>query len=434
MIKNIVIKNYVLIDEISIDFDNGLNVITGETGAGKSILINAIDIVLGGKCSKDVIKTGSEKALIELTLQTNNTQITDILKNNEIDIFGDEIVISREISINSTKYRVNGTLTSQSVIREIRSYLLDIHSQHESYTFIQPKYHIKLLDSYMKSSCSEIMEEYRNKYSEYTLLKSKYEELKTKSENISTQADFIKFQIDEIETAELTEINEDEELKKESLVLENAEKLKELTGKIHWSIAGEENSVFEILSNLKSNLTKAVDLDENLAQEEEKFNDAIELLHDISSDLRNYSQNLDNDTARLNEIQERLFVLDKLKRKYGGTLEEVINTYEQLRNEYDLIENSSEELEKIESAIVQIEYDLKKLAKEISEQRHNYAQVLSSLIVDNLVNLELPKCKFEIDIQEIPLSENGIDNIEFLISTNISDRYQKLHQAEKYQE
>ena len=244
-----------------------------------------------------------------------------------------------------------------------------------------------------------------------------------------SQIDFLKFQIDEIESASIETVNEDEELQKESSILENAEKLKELTGSTSWSLSGDDNSILSALSTIKMNLSKAVQLDNSLNELEEQFIEANELLHDVSSSLRDYSQNMDNDTERLNEIQERLFLLDKLKRKYGGTLEDVLNTYDKLKEEYSHIENSSYEIEKVEQKINQSEYDLKKLAKTISEKRKNYAEVLSALIVDVLTKLELPKCRFEIAVNEIPLCENGIDDVEFMISTNVSEPLRPLEKV-----
>lgn len=429
MLKSISISNYILIDNLNIDFDKSLNVITGETGAGKSILINAIDIVLGGKCSKDVIKTGSDKAIIELTANITNKNAKSILSSNEIEIEDNDIVISREISQTTSKYRINGTLVNQSIIKELRNYILDVHSQHQSYTFIQPKYHIKLLDSYAKSTCGELLNEYSNSYKNYLILKNKYNELKNQSNITDAQIDFLKFQIDEIELASIESINEDEELQKESAILENAEKLKELTGSTSWALSGDDNSILSALSSIKMNLSKAIQLDDSLNTLEEQFIEANELLHDVSSALRDYSQNMDNDTERLNEIQERLFLLDKLKRKYGGTLEDILNTYDKLKEEYSHIENSSSEIEKLEKEINQSEYDLKKLAKIISEKRKNYAEVLSSLIIDVLTKLELPKCRFKIAINEIPLCENGIDNVEFMISTNVSEPLKPLEKV-----
>ena len=421
MLKSISISNYILIDNWTVDFHHGLNVITGETGAGKSILISAIDNVLGGRCSKDVIKTGEEKAVLELTVCSENSDVFDVLRQNEIETVGNEFVISREITQSASKYRIDGMLVNQNVIKDLRAHLLDIHSQHQSYTFLQKKYHIKLLDSYAKTTCSDLLDEYSQKYKSYLDLKKKLVDLQTQSQMTEAQIDFLKFQIDEIEGANVEDINEDEILNKELAVLENAEKLKELTGGAYWALSNDDNSITSGLSNIKMNLSKAVQLDENLKDAEGMLIEANEILRELSSTLRDYSQNMDNDTERLNAIQERLFDLDKLKRKYGGTLEEVLNTYEKLSSEYSVIENSTAEIEKTEQEIVQAEYDLRKLAKNISEKRKNYAQVLSSLIVEVLVKLELPKCRFEIGISEVELCENGIDDVEFLISTNVSE-------------
>ncbi len=425
MLKSISISNYILIDNRQIDFCGGLNVITGETGAGKSILISAIDNVLGGKCNKEVIKTGSDKAVLELTVLTKNQEVFDTLKENEIDV-NEEFVITREITPTTSKYRIDGLLVNQNLIKEIRDKLLDIHSQHQSYTFLQKKYHIKLLDSYANTTCGELLEKYSIDYKNYLGLKSKLVALKNQSDMTEAQIEFLKFQIDEIEGAGVNDIDEDEVLNKELAVLENAEKLKELTGSAYWAISNDDNSILAGLSNIKMNISKAVQLDESLKDIESSLIDANEILHDLSSALRDYSQNMDNDTERLNQIQERLFVLDKLKRKYGGSLEEVLNTYEKLSKEYSQIENSTEEIEKTEKAILQAEYDLKKSAKEISEKRKNYAKVLSSLVEETLVKLELPKCRFEIGVNEIDLCENGIDDVEFMISTNVSEPLKPL--------
>lgn len=425
MIKTVSINNFILIDKLEVEFDSGLNVITGETGAGKSILINAIDIALGAKCSKDVIKTDADKAIIELTVNITNENSIDILRTNEIEFDG-EVVISREITASSSKYRVNGTLVNQNLIKELRDNIIDIHSQHQSYAFLQPKNHIKLLDSYAKNICGALLEEYSLKYNDYKNLKLKLERLKSQSQATDSQIDFLKFQLDEIEKSSIEDIQEDETLKKELAVLENAEKLKELTGSSYWSLSNDDNSILSALAQIRQNLSRAVRLDENLAEIENGFIEANELLIEIAAGLRDYSQSMNNDTGRLNEIQERLFLLDKLKRKYGGSLEEVLNTYARLEEEYSGIENSSAEIEKTEQAIIQSEYELRKLAKSISEQRRNYAQVLSALVEETLTKLELPKCRFEISVTEVLLCENGIDSVEFMISTNVSESLKPL--------
>ena len=428
MLKSISIKNYILIDNLNVEFDSGLNVITGETGAGKSILISAIDAVLGGKCSKEVIKTGTDKAVLELTVLFENSDLLGVLKENEIEV-DKEFVITREITPTTSKYRIDGVLANQNIIKDLRTHLLDVHSQHQSYTFLQKKYHIKLLDSYAKTTCSDLLEKYSSDYKNYLGLKSKLNDLKTKSDMTESQIEFLKFQIDEIEGAGINDINEDENLNKELAVLENAEKLKELTGSAYWSLSNDDNSIMSALSQIKMNLSKAVQLDESLKDAEGSLIEANEILRDLSSILRDYSQNMDNDTERLNQIQERLFLLDKIKRKYGGSLEKVLETFDKLNSEYLAIENSNEEIEKTEQAIVQAEFDLKKLAKNISEKRKNYAKVLSSLVEEILVKLELPKCRFEIGINEVELCENGIDDVEFLISTNVSEPLKPLEKV-----
>jgi len=306
MIKSISVKNYILIDELEVEFDSALNVITGETGAGKSILINAIDIVLGGKASKDVIKTGSDKASIEICVDLINKNALEILKSNEIDVENNEVIISREITNSSSKYRINGVLVNQNLIKELRSYIVDIHSQHQSYTFLQPKHHIKLLDSYAKNTCGDMLDEYSAKYKNYQDLKSKLAKLQAQNQATDSQIEFLKFQIDEIENAGIEDVEEDEKLNKELAVLENAEKLKELTGGSYWTLSNDDNSIINALSQIKMNISKAVTLDENLSDIESSFIESYELLKEVSANLRDYSQGMNNDTERLNEIQERL--------------------------------------------------------------------------------------------------------------------------------
>ena len=426
MIKQLRIKDYILIDELTANFDKGLNVITGETGAGKSILINAIDIAFAPRVSKEVIKHDKEKATIELVIENYKHDLRELFEQNGIDYFGSEIVLTKEITQNGVRSRVNGTLVNQDFIKNLKNYFLDIHSQHQTYAFMQPKYHITLLDNYAKESYGKKLEEYKEKYKEYLDLQNDLENLKNSADMTESQLDFLKFQIDEIETANIQDANEDETLNNELEVLENAEKLKELTGTSYWAINGDDGSILEALGKIKQNVSKAASYDEKLSEIEQNLIDAIESLHEVGSDLRNYSQNLENDTERLNEIQERLFLLDKLKRKYGGTLETVLETYDKLSKELSSIEFSTQNIDELQQKIKCMHSELEQSAKEISEQRHNFAEVLSVLIQDKLTALELPKAKFKISIENKPLSSDGIDNVEFMISTNVSEDLKPL--------
>lgn len=426
MIKQLRIKDYILIDELTANFDNGLNVITGETGAGKSILINAIDIAFAPRVSKDVIKHDKDKAVIELVIENTKHDLTKIFEENGIDNFGKEIVLTREITQNGVRSRVNGTLVNQEFIKQLKSYFLDIHSQHQTYAFMQPKYHINLLDNYAKESYGIKLSEYKDKFKEYQHLQTQLENLKNVSDMTENQIEFLQFQINEIDSAAIQNPTEDEDLNAELEVLENAEKLKELTGTSYWTINGDDGSITEALGKIKQNISKAASMDKNLEELESTLIDAIERLKDIGSELRDYSQNLDNDTERLNEIQERLFLLDKLKRKYGGSLETVIETFEKLSKELNAIEFSTQNIEELEAEIETIKKELEQTASDISESRKNYAQVLSVLIQEKLEKLELPKARFEISVRPKELSSDGIDNVEFLISTNVSEDLKPL--------
>lgn len=426
MIRQLKLKDYILIDELTANFHEGLNVITGETGAGKSILISAIDLAFAPRVSKDVIKNGCDKAVIELTIENNKHNLKQLFEENGIDDFGSEIILSKEITQSSVRTRLNGTLINQDFLKQIKSLFLDIHSQHQTYVFMQPKYHINLLDNYAKDVYGSNLEEYKTLYQKYLNTKNLLEKAKTSADTTESQIEFLKFQVNEIEAAEVSSETEDEELNNELEVLENAEKLKELTGASYWAINGDDGSIMEALGKIKQNISKAASMDKNLEELEQNLIDAIERLRDAGSELRDYSQNLDNDTERLNEIQERLFLLDKLKRKYGGSLAEVISTGQKLAEELAGIEFSTQNIEELEKEVSSIHEELVEKAAVITEKRQDYAKVLSVYIQEKLEHLELPKARFEISLSPKDLSPDGADNVEFLISTNVSEDLKPL--------
>lgn len=426
MIKQLKLKDYILIDELTANFHQGLNVITGETGAGKSILISAIDLAFAPRVSKEVIKNGRDKAVIELTIENTKHDLKQLFEENGIDDFGSEIILSKEITQSSVRTRINGTLINQDFLKHIKSLFLDIHSQHQTYVFMQPKYHITLLDNYAKDVYGTLLNEYSVLYKKFLDTEKLLEAAKNSADTTESQIDFLKFQVEEIEAAEIKSETEDEELDSELEVLENAEKLKELTGSSYWAINGDDGSIMEALGKIKQNISKAASLDKNLEDSEQNLIDAIERLRDVGSELRDYSQNLDNDTERLNEIQERLFMLDKLKRKYGGTLAEVISTGERLAQELAGIEFSTQNIEELEKKCARLNSELTGLAGKITEKRKDYAKVLSVYIQEKLEHLELPKARFEISVMPKALAQDGADNVEFLISTNVSEELKPL--------
>lgn len=426
MIKQILIKDYILIDELLVNFDQGLNVITGETGAGKSIILNAIDLVFAPRVSKDVIKSGSSKTSIELVLNYNKNDLSQLFEENGIDDFGDEIVISKEITQNAVRSRVNGTLVNQDFIRVLKDKFVDIHSQNQTYAFLQPKFHIHLLDSYAKDVYGNILDEYKAQYTHYNNLSGELEKFKSLANATETHMEFLKFQINEIEEAQINDANEYEILKNELNILQNVEKLKELTGASYWALTEDENSVLNAIGTVKTNISKAVQMDENLTSVEQNLLSAADALNEASTALRNYSQNLDGDEEKLNTVQERVFLLDKLRRKYGNTLADVMQTYQNLKNEYEEIEYSTLNIEELEEKISTILVELDTKAAALSEKRNYYAEVLSSLLVEKLERLELPRVRFGIEVVPTELNSNGKDKVEFLISTNVSEDLKPL--------
>lgn len=426
MIKSVTVKNYILIDELTLEFDNGFNVFTGETGAGKSIIIGAIDVALGAKTNKDSIKNGADKAYIELVIALKDDFDKSVFEQNGIDIIDDEITVSREILPNGTRSRINGVMVSQDFIKEIRETLLDIHSQHQSYNYVQPKNHIILLDNFALKAHKDNVEELKQKFQKYQMLVAKLNEYKKLEETAEQQKEFLNFQINEIEAANIQDENEDEELKKELEVLSNVEKIKELSYSSYWILNGEDSNILNALSKIKANLSKLSSMDETVQPLEEDFVSAYETLKEIASQMREYSETKENDEERMNFIGERLSLLDKLKRKYGGSLAEVIESYGKLSDELSSIEVSQDSILNIQKEVDKLQSEIDELAKNVSNARKELAKTLSVAVTQKLEKLELPKAKFEIAIEPCNLNERGIDRVEFLISTNVSEGLKPL--------
>lgn len=427
MIKSIFIKNFTLIDKLHLNFDKRLNVITGETGSGKSIIIGAVDIVLGERASKEVIKTGEEKAFIEMVLEVNDKNILNFIKNNDIDLeFDNEIIISREITQNATKTRINGVLVTQSFMQELRHMLIDIHSQHQTYKYLNPKTHIHLLDNYGDSGHQQLIADYKEKYSQLLKLRNDY---KNKTENLEatrSQIDFLKFQIEEIENAKITDINEYDELKKQREVIVNTESLKEVSYGGYYALYDSENSIISLLDSIERNLTKASNLDERLAPLAENIANSSISLKETADELRSYSENLETNAQLLEEIEERINLLDKLRRKYGSTLEQILENYEKYKSQLDEIEISDEKILELEKHIKQTEEETDKLAQKISENRQTLAMHLSKLVKQEIHSLEMPRADFKIEVNKTEKNQNGADEVEFLIITNPGEPFKPL--------
>ncbi len=429
MLKSLFVKDFILIDELKLDFDRGFNVITGETGAGKSIMINAIDIIFGAKAKKEIIKTGCEKAFIELVISDSHHAVKDIFDENEIEYDPTEIMISKEVTENASRSRVNGVLVTQDFVKAIREKLIDIHSQHQTYTYIQPKYHISLLDNFASSADnmhSTVLSEYKNTYKTYIETTKLYEQAKTACAQTQDKIEFLKFQVKEIEDGAIENLNEDELLEKELDVLSNAQMLKDITYSAYWQLYGNDGNIVDALNDIKFNLAKALNYDESLNDTQAQLVDALETVKDVSARLRDYSETVEPNEQRMDEISDRIGVLDSLKRKYGRTLEEVQNTLNKLSEELNAIEFSADRVVELEQELKILKEKLENFAQKLSDSRKANAQVLSKAITAELEKLELPKSRFQIAVETCQLNNFGTDNVEFLISTNISEDLKPL--------
>lgn len=421
MIKTLAIKDFIIIDELNISFAKGFNVITGETGAGKSIMINAIDLAFGARASKDVIKTGKQRAFIELTLVLSSKFPKMFFQEYGIEDLGEELILSREITETSSRSRINGTLVTQDVIKALRELVIDIHSQHMTYTYIQPKHHITLLDSYGDDAHLDILSQYKSLFERYTDVCKRLDLAQSNTQQSQQQIDFLKFQIDEIENAKIDDVEEDKKLDEELNVLSNAERLKELTYSAYWALYGDDSCILDALGKVKYNVSKASEMDNSLSDFEADIINAQETLREISSNLRNYAEAMELDEQRLDEVQQRIDVLDKIKRKYGNTLELVLEAYDGFVKEYNSIEFSQETIDALveEKRLLVAELDI--AAKKLSVSRTSLASDLSVLIQKELELLDMPKVRFEIQMLPCEFCANGCDVVEFMISTNISE-------------
>ena len=426
MIKSLKIQDYTIIDELFIVFENGLNVITGETGAGKSIIIDAIDIALGAKSSKELIKNGKSRAFIELEVKISEDLSETINQELQIEAEDNSLIISKEITPTTSRTRVNGVLISQNELLELRKYIIDIHSQHQTYTYLQPKTHITLLDRFGSNEHQKEIFEYKNLYKEYQNKIQKLKKLKEADEQSKEQADFLKFQIDEISSAQISDINEFDDLTAKSRVLENAQELKAVSYNAFDAIYGENENITDSLEKVKSFLDKMTNCDENLNEITKNLEEIISNLKETARDLRNYSDSLDCDEETLNNMQLRLEILSKIRRKYGGSLEEALNKLSKLEEEYEFINNSQEIIEKLEQDITQTQKALFALAQKISETRKSLSLELSNTVTENIHFLEMPYSKFKVEIRPVNLCANGIDEVEFMIITNPTELFKPL--------
>lgn len=430
MLIQLNIRNFALIEDISMEFQEGFNILSGETGAGKSILIDAIDYVLGGKFSKDLIRTGEDKTYVEAIFSIDNDKLNDLLDELEID-YEDSLIISRESTLSGRSViKVNGKSLIVSQLRRIREKILDIHGQHQNVSLLQKNVHITYLDNYIGEEINKPLEEY-TKYKEELLdIRNRISKING-NENNQKLIEYTKFQIEDIEKAKL-KINEEEELKEEYNILSNAEKINNSLNISYELLNGREdgNSIIESLSKVISELTSIENHYDIIKEKNSAISEAFYNLEEISRDIRDLSEEIVYDEDRLEKINERIYVINTYKKKYGKTIAEVLDYYEELKNKYNDLINAEEILQDLQDREQKILDKMKVVGKKLHDIRTKYSESLEKRILKELsyVGLEKSSMKISIELQD-EYNDRGFDDVCFMISTNTGEPLKSLEKV-----
>lgn len=422
MLLQLNINNFTLIDKISINFENGFNVLTGETGTGKSILIDAINFVLGGKFNKGIIRNGEERAYVEGVFSTENKKTIEILEELEIEV--DEVlIISREIFSNGRSIsKVNNTTIILSKLRDLSSSLLDIHGQHENINLLNPSLHLYYLDKFGEDKICEDLERYKEAYRQLIAIDKKIESLFDKSSDKNKVLDYLKYQIDDIEKAKL-KIGEYEELSDRFKILSNSEKINMSLSRCDVLLndgAEGENSILGGIISCVKDLRNVEKHSEEILKIANSLDSCFYILKETSSDLKTLKEELIFDESELEEINSRIYFIDDYKRKYGKNVEEILELKNKISIEYYELLNSIEIIEKLNKEKDEIKKNMKIISKKISVLRFSLAKKLQIMIKDELNHIGLEKSLFQVDIiyNDEKLGPSGADSVAFKIATN----------------
>ena len=424
------IKNFALIQELSVEFGAGFNILSGETGAGKSILIDTIDYVLGGKFSKDLIRYGEDKTYVEAIFDIENDEIYTLL--NDLNIEADELlVVSRETTISGKSIiKVNGKTIVLSQLKKIREKLLDIHGQHQNQSLLSKGTHILYLDEYNSENISPLLEQFeifKNRYSE---IEDKINELKG-NEDREKLLDYIKFQIEDIEKAKLKP-GEEEDLREQYNILANAEKISSslINSYNYLNNNPQGNSVLELLSKVISEFSHSEMHLEKIKDKRVQVEEAYYLLEESTRDIRDIANEIYYDENELAAINERIYEISLYKKKYGNSIDEILQFLEKLKNQYDEFINSEEIILKLKKELSVIEKEMKDIGLKLHEFRCMSAKDLEVRIKEELSYVGLEKAIINIDVN---LSEEansrGYDDVQFLISANPGEPLKPLEKV-----
>lgn len=423
MLTSLKIENVAIIESAAIEFGCGLNVLTGETGAGKSIVIDSINAILGERTSRDIIRTGAQSAKVYAVFEDVNAKVRKFLDENGIDCEDGVLIINRTLSREGKNVcRLNGAPVTVSMLREIGSELIDIHGQHDNQALLSPEKHCGFVDSFAGNA--EIIADYREKYGRLCEVRSKLKKLTTDESSKSQRIDFLTYQIDELEKAEITP-GERDELKARKTLINNSQKVIESLNVAYEALKADGAGI-DMITDAESEISDASAYMETLGEASEKITDIRYELEDIAKTVRDAMSEVDFDQSELEEIDERLDLLYRLSKKYGNTEEEMLEYLEKAKTELDNIAFSEEKVKELQKQEKEALAETEAAAKKLTESRKTAGEKLSEAICSELEFLDMPNVRFVVKCDDIGLTENGKDEIEFLISANVGEEPKPL--------
>jgi DNA repair protein RecN (Recombination protein N) len=442
MLKSLLIKNYALIEEIAVDFSLGLTIITGETGAGKSILIDALGLLLGERASSEMIRTGAEKAVVEGVFDAaGNASVENILLQNENEIT-DELIVRREVtSKGQSRCFVNDSPVNVSVLKAIGDAMVDLHGQHEHQSLLRPETHIDFLDDF--GGHRPIIDDYRTSYKKLVEITARKKELHNQESQLKAKKELFEFQIKEIDAVD-PRPGEEEELEAELKILENSEKLTELTTGVYSLLYDSENSILDSLVKVRKMLEQLAAIDAHFGNAVGEAKSAEVVVDELSKLVQKYNTTIEFNPDRLEEIRERLGALSLLKKKYGGSIDTLIAHRKKIGEEFAFAENFEGEIARMEQEIAAVRADAGRKADTITQRRKEASKKLEKAILSAIADLGIAKAKFvasierkSVDAQSASVSvsvngklfeasSTGIDRVEFFMSTNVGEEVKPL--------
>lgn len=426
MLLEISIKNFAIIEEISLNFEKGMTVLTGETGAGKSIIIDAMNMMLGSRATTDVIRHGAPKAEIEgLFTVESNRHLTALFEEQGLE-WTDELIIRREILQNGRSVsRINGQMVNLSVLKAVGQYLVDIHGQHDQEELMRPQLHITMLDEFGDAAFFKTKAAYRQTFEDYKRLRKQVVELQRNQQENKARIEMLEFQIAEIEAAAL-EVEEDVRLEQERQRLLNHKMIADTLTNAYTMLDAEE---FSSLANVRSAMNDLESIEEYDTRYKELSGQLAETfyaLEDITKRLEDVVDGLEFDGNRLMQVESRLDLIHSITRKYGGQVKDVLEYLAQITKEYSLLTGSDLSSEELEKELKRLEKSLVTLAQDLSDQRHALAQALENEIQQELADLYMDKARFQVRFSKAKFNREGNETVEFYISTNPGEDFKPL--------